>query len=104
LVEGYEGTYFEVGQVWETRNGLKLRVKDFNFEILGINNRNLDTLKTDLKTSFDLAPKINKKNPGTLIVCESGIKTKNDYPSQSQALLIGESFAKNPRLLLELKG
>ncbi len=79
-------------------------IKDFNFEIIGINNRNLDTLKTDLKTSFDLAPKINKKNPATLIVCESGIKTKNDYPSQSQALLIGESFAKNPRLLLELKG
>ena len=32
LVEGYEGTYFEVGQVWETRDGLKLRVSDFNFE------------------------------------------------------------------------
>jgi indole-3-glycerol phosphate synthase len=76
-------------------------IKDFNFEIIGINNRNLDTLKTDLKTSFDLAPRIN---PGSLIVCESGIKTKNDYPPQSQALLIGESFAKNPGLLLELKG
>jgi len=76
-------------------------IKDYHFEIIGINNRNLDTLKTDLKTSFELAPKIN---PGTLIVCESGIKTKKDYPSQSQALLIGESFAKNPRLLLELKG
>jgi indole-3-glycerol phosphate synthase len=78
-----------------------LAVKDFSFEIIGINNRNLDTLKTDLKTSFDLAPRIK---PGSLIVCESGIKTKNDYPPQSQALLIGESFAKNPRLLLELKG
>jgi len=78
-----------------------LAIKDFNFEIIGINNRNLDTLKTDLKTSFDLAPKINS---GTVIVCESGIKTKNDYPIESQALLIGESFAKNPRLLLELKG
>lgn len=76
-------------------------IKNFNFEIIGINNRNLDTLKTDLKTSFDLAPRIN---PGSLIVCESGIKTKNDYPPSVQALLIGESFSKNPRLLLELKG
>ena len=32
LVEGYEGTYFEVGQVWETRGGLQLKVKNFDFE------------------------------------------------------------------------
>ena len=31
LVEGYEGTYFEVGQVWETREGGKLKVKGFDF-------------------------------------------------------------------------
>lgn len=29
LVEGYEGTYFEVGQVWETRGGEKIVFKDF---------------------------------------------------------------------------
>ena len=29
LVEGYEGTYFEVGQVWETRNGEKIVLTDF---------------------------------------------------------------------------
>ena len=29
LVEGYEGTYFEIGQVWETRNGEKIVFKDF---------------------------------------------------------------------------
>ena len=29
LVEGYEGTYYEVGQVWETRNGEKIVLKDF---------------------------------------------------------------------------
>ena len=31
LVEGYEGTYFEIGQVWETRRGDKLKVKGFDF-------------------------------------------------------------------------
>ena len=30
LVEGYEGTYFEVGQVWETRGGDRLKVKGFD--------------------------------------------------------------------------
>ena len=29
LVEGYEGTYYEIGQVWETRNGKKIVFKDF---------------------------------------------------------------------------
>lgn len=29
LVEGYEGTYYEIGQVWETRNGEKIVLKDF---------------------------------------------------------------------------
>lgn len=32
LVKGYEGTYFEVGQVWETKSGCKLKVKGFDFE------------------------------------------------------------------------
>ena len=32
LVRGYEGTYFEIGQVWEIREGDKLKVKGFDFE------------------------------------------------------------------------
>ena len=32
LVEGYEGTYFEIGQVWETRGGERLKVKRFDFK------------------------------------------------------------------------
>lgn len=31
LVEGYEGSYFEIGQVWETRGGERLKVKGFDF-------------------------------------------------------------------------
>lgn len=32
LVEGYEGTYFEVGQVWETKSGYKLKIKSFDLK------------------------------------------------------------------------
>src|SRR5574344_794563 len=32
LVEGYEGTYFEVGQVWETKSGYTLKIKEFNLK------------------------------------------------------------------------
>ena len=33
LVEGYEGIYFEIGQVWETWEGGKLKVKGFDYGI-----------------------------------------------------------------------
>ena len=32
LVKGYKGTYFKIGQVWETREGDKLKVNDFYFK------------------------------------------------------------------------
>ena len=32
LIEGYEGTYFKIGQVWETREGDRLKIKDFYFK------------------------------------------------------------------------
>lgn len=32
LVEGYEGTYFELGQVWETREGNKLKIICFDLK------------------------------------------------------------------------
>lgn len=32
LVEGYEGTYFEVGQVWETKLGYKLKIKSLDLK------------------------------------------------------------------------
>ncbi len=32
LVEGYEGTYFEIGQVWQIKLGDRLKVKEFDFE------------------------------------------------------------------------
>lgn len=32
LVEGYEGTYFEVGQVWEAKSGYNLKIKSFDLK------------------------------------------------------------------------
>ena len=32
LVEGYEGTYYEVGQVWETKGGAKVTLKGFSVD------------------------------------------------------------------------
>lgn len=62
-------------------------------DMVGINNRNLQTFKTDLHTSIDLAQYIPKN---CLIVTESGINHKADIELMNQngiyAFLIGESL------------
>ncbi len=65
-------------------------------ELIGINNRNLKTLKTDLKTTFRLAPLI----PGErIIISESGIKERRDILSLEKtgvkAVLVGEAVMKS---------
>ena len=62
-------------------------------QIIGINNRNLQTFKTDLTTTFNM---INQIPPDKIIVSESGISTFDDILKLKQsgvdACLIGESL------------
>jgi indole-3-glycerol phosphate synthase len=62
-------------------------------EIIGINNRDLQTFSTDLKRTLELAPLIPK---GKIVVAESGITTKKDIELLMQAgvhcFLIGEAL------------
>ncbi len=61
--------------------------------IIGINNRNLETFKTDLHTTIELRSYIPK---GTIVVSESGILTQEDIiylkAAKIDAILVGESF------------
>lgn len=63
-------------------------------DIIGVNNRNLDTFAVDIKTSEALIPAIVKA--GTIAVAESGIKTRQDVQHLkslgAHAVLIGETF------------
>jgi len=62
-------------------------------EIIGINNRNLQTFDVNLETTRRLAPKIP---PGALGVCESGIQTREDLDEMARwgirCFLIGEAL------------
>jgi|SRR3989338_323788 len=68
------------------------KVLDTKAEIIGVNNRNLDTLEIDLNTTLRLADKIPSDK---LIVSESGIKD-NDYVNKIKnkvnAILVGSAF------------
>ena len=70
----------------------------FNDALIGINNRNLKTLKTEISTTYELK-NILTNHTGPLI-SESGIKTKEEllYLSNKTSIktfLIGESLLKN---------
>ena len=83
----------EVHTVDEAKQALR-----FKDALIGINNRNLKTLKTDINTTFDIHD-VLVSHTGPLI-SESGIKTKDELLELSnktsiKTFLIGESLLKD---------
>ena len=83
----------EVHTVEEAKRALK-----FKDSLIGINNRNLKTLKTEINTTYDIH-EVLVTHPGPLI-SESGIKTKDELLKISnktsiKTFLIGESLLKD---------
>jgi len=70
----------------------------FNEALIGINNRNLKTLKTDINTTYE--PNDILTNHTGPLISESGIKTKDELleinkKTNIKTFLIGESLLKN---------
>ena len=70
----------------------------FKEALIGINNRNLKTLKTDINTTYDIYNVLN--NHDGPLISESGIKTKEELldlknKTSINTFLIGESLLKN---------
>jgi indole-3-glycerol phosphate synthase len=74
------------------------RALNFKEALIGINNRNLKTLKTNINTTYDIHDTlINHSGP---LISESGIKTKEELlllkdKTKIKTFLIGESLLKN---------
>ena len=77
----------------EAKNSLK-----YKDALIGINNRNLKDLETNIKTTYEIHDIIaDHKGP---LISESGIKTKEELleiskKTQIKTFLIGESLLKN---------
>ena len=83
----------EVHTVSEAKISLK-----YSEALIGINNRNLITLKTDLNTTFDIYNVL--MNHSSPLISESGIKNKEELleiikKTKIKNFLIGESLLKN---------
>ena len=83
----------EVHSVEEAKRALK-----FKDALIGINNRNLKTLETNINTTYDIHDVlVNHNGP---IISESGIKSKEQLleianKTKIKTFLIGESLLKN---------
>ena len=83
----------EVHTIEEAKKSLK-----YKDALIGVNNRNLKTLKTDINTTYDIHNiLINHRGP---LISESGIKNKEDIlkivsETKIKTFLIGESILKN---------
>tara|TARA_Y100000741_G_scaffold33437_1_gene23686 strand:- start:124 stop:915 length:792 start_codon:yes stop_codon:yes gene_type:complete len=83
----------EVHTVEEAKKAL-----NYKSALIGINNRNLKTLKTEINTTYDIHNVLlNHNGP---IISESGIKTKEELlkinkKTNIKTFLIGESLLKN---------
>ena len=86
-------TIVEVHNEEEARKALK-----YKEAIIGINNRDLTTLKTDIDTTYKLYEiLVNHKQP---LICESGIKSEKEVEeivkkTKINNFLIGESLLKD---------
>jgi indole-3-glycerol phosphate synthase len=74
-------------------------------DMIGINNRNLQTFDTTLETTERLAPRVPKgQSKGHVVVSESGIFTPADIERMNavgvSAFLVGESLMRQPDVTL----
>tara|TARA_Y100001935_G_scaffold244323_1_gene236652 strand:+ start:656 stop:1447 length:792 start_codon:yes stop_codon:yes gene_type:complete len=90
---------FEVHNDAEFERALRMKAK-----IIGINNRNLHTFKTDINTTVNLATKFNND---VIFISESGIYNNNQIKMLSKkkvnAFLVGESIIKSDNMTNAIK-
>ena len=71
------------------------RAINIGYPIIGINNRNLQNLSTDINNTLNLVKKIDKN---FTVIAESGIKSKDDIKKYNELeiynFLIGETILK----------
>jgi indole-3-glycerol phosphate synthase len=83
----------------ETHNEPEIeRALECRAKIVGINHRDLDTLKMDLSLTPRLAPEIRRHHPAVVLVAESGVESAEglgEVEAFADAVLMGTAFMKS---------
>jgi indole-3-glycerol phosphate synthase len=102
-----EAVAIELGMdvLLESHDGAELdRALALKSPLIGINNRNLREMTTDLNTTLELAPRVP---PDRFIVGESGYRTHDDLKRVADVgvrrFLVGESLLRQPDLTAATK-
>ncbi len=85
----------------ETHSAKDMEIaKRTDAKIMGINNRNLDTMTVDLGWGIQALAALRQTRPDAVFVCESGIRSAEDIKALCsagyRAFLIGEALAGSP--------
>ena len=96
-----------MGILTEVSNEAELeRAINLKAQVIGINNRNLRDLSTDLNRTKELAPAIREKAPEAVVISESGIYTHQqvrDLATFADGFLIGSSLMAEENLELAVR-
>jgi indole-3-glycerol phosphate synthase/phosphoribosylanthranilate isomerase len=96
-----------MGVLTEISNQEELeRAVELGARVIGINNRNLRDLSTDLNRTKELAPLVRLRLPEVTIISESGIYTHQqirDLAPYTDGFLIGSSLMAEPNLELAVR-
>ena len=98
-LEGFNSLAHELGMetLVEIHDRWELEKLRFTPDLLGVNNRNLDTFHTDVNHSLDLVGSLPKDS---LLVAESGIRDAEDImrlkDAGFEAFLVGEALMSDP--------
>lgn len=86
----------------ETHNEAEIeRALECSAKIIGINHRDLDSLKMDLSLTRNLAPQIRRHSPEAIVVAESGIESSaglQEVEPFVDAVLMGTAFMKSTNI------
>ncbi|NVD06874.1 bifunctional indole-3-glycerol-phosphate synthase TrpC/phosphoribosylanthranilate isomerase TrpF [Vibrio sp. JPW-9-11-11] len=97
----------EMGVLTEVSNEQELeRAVSLGAKVIGINNRNLRDLSTDLNRTKALAPLLRERAPDAVIISESGIYTHQqvrDLAQFADGFLIGSSLMAEHNLELAVR-
>ncbi|MCG9582260.1 bifunctional indole-3-glycerol-phosphate synthase TrpC/phosphoribosylanthranilate isomerase TrpF [Vibrio tubiashii] len=97
----------DMGVLTEVSNEQELhRAVELGAKVIGINNRNLRDLSTDLNRTKELAPTIRQLAPDAIVISESGIYTHQqvrDLTNFADGFLIGSSLMAEENLELAVR-